>query len=119
LGDGIAICIAGGIILLAPRLDLTWLVTTVAVMAMIVGVLEMTLARRLRRHIPDGWILALAGAVSFCLGAYFVFARIMEAGSMLEWLSVYAGFSALAMLTLAFRLRSLQASVHKLVHHTV
>lgn len=114
LGDGIAICIGGVVILLAPRLDLIWLVTTVAVLAMVVGVLELTMARRLRRHVPDEWSLALSGAVSFSLGAYFVLARTMEAGSMLKWLSVYASFSAVAILALAFRLRSLQASIHEL-----
>jgi uncharacterized membrane protein HdeD (DUF308 family) len=117
LGDGIAICIAGSVILFAPRLDLTWLVSAVAVVAMVVGILEILMARGLRHHIPDAWILTLAGAVSFCLGAYFVIARLMPAESMLQWLGVYAGFSALAMLALALRLHNLQASVHALAEH--
>jgi uncharacterized membrane protein HdeD (DUF308 family) len=118
LADGIAICIGGGVILLAPRLDLAWLVATVAVLAMAVGVLEIMMARRLRRHIPDERILALSGAVSFFLGAYFALARPMQTGPMLQWLGVYAAFSAVAILALAFRLHSLETTVHELVQHT-
>jgi uncharacterized membrane protein HdeD (DUF308 family) len=119
LGDGIAIFIAGAIILLAPRLDLMWLVYGIAVWAIVVAILELLLARTLRRHIPDEWFLALAGAGSFCLGAYFLLvARTTEAISMLRWLGVYAGFSALTILGLAFRLHALRASVHELAKHT-
>lgn len=117
LWDGIAICIAGGVILLAPRLDLTFLVHGVAVWAIAVGMLELLLARTLRRHIPDEWSLALAGTVSFLLGAYFLAAHVTEPISMLRWLGVYAAFSAVAILVLASRLHALRASVHALAKH--
>jgi uncharacterized membrane protein HdeD (DUF308 family) len=118
LWDGIAICIAGAVILLVPRLDLMWLVRGIAIWALVVAILELLLARTLRRHIPDGWFLALAGAASFCLGAYFLVARTTEAIPMLRWLGVYAGFSAVTILGLAFRLHALRASAHALVRHT-
>ncbi len=118
LWDGIFICVAGIVILLAPRVDLTWLVHGIAVWAMIVGVLELLLARRLRRHLPDEWSLAVAGAVSFGFGAFFLVAGMTEAIPMLRWLGVYAGFSAVMILALAFRLHGLRASVHHLAQHT-
>lgn len=117
LWDGVAICIAGGVILLAPRLDLMWLVHGVAVLAIAIGILELLLARTLRRHIPDEWSLTLAGTVSFLLGAYFLAAHATELISMLRWLGVYAAFSAVAILVLAFRLHALRASVHALAKH--
>jgi uncharacterized membrane protein HdeD (DUF308 family) len=118
LWDGITICIAGAIILLAPRLDLVWLVHGIAVWAIIVGILELLLARTVRRHIPDEWSLTLAGTGSFFLGVYFLLARTTGPISMLRWLGVYAGFSAITILALAFRLHALLASVHELVKHT-
>src|SRR6266704_1102646 len=83
LWDGIVICIAGGAVLLVPRLDLRWLVYIVAASAIGVGILELLLARALRRHILDEWLLVLAGAGSLCLGAYFLVARTTGATSMI------------------------------------
>ncbi len=118
LWDGIAICIAGAVILLAPRLDLVWLVRGIAAWAIVVGIVELLLARTVRRHIPDEWSLTLAGAGSFLLGAYFLVARTTGSISMLQWLGVYAGFSSVTILALAFRLHALRASVHVLAKHT-
>jgi uncharacterized membrane protein HdeD (DUF308 family) len=118
LGDGIAICFAGVVILLAPRLDLTWLVYGIAAWALAVGVLELFLARTMRRHIPDEWSLAVAGAISFLFGVFFLVTRMAAAASMLRWLAFYAGFSAVTILALAFRLHALRASVHQLAQHT-
>jgi len=61
----------------------------------------------------------MAGAVSCCLGAYFLLARTMQTQAMLEWLGVYAGFGAIAILALAFRLHSLRAAAHELAQHSV
>jgi uncharacterized membrane protein HdeD (DUF308 family) len=114
LWDGIAVCVAGSIIMVAPRLDLVWLVYIVAVWAMIVGLLEILVARGLRRHIPDEWSLTLAGLGSFVLGAYFLLEPGEDGASMLVWLGIYAGFSAIAILALALRLYALRASIHEL-----
>ncbi|HEY6272915.1 MAG TPA: DUF308 domain-containing protein [Terriglobales bacterium] len=119
LCDGIAICVGGAVILFAPRLDLIWLIYAVAVFAITVGILELLLARTLRRHVPDEWALALAGAGSFCFGVYFLAAPKTETISMLRWLGIYAGFSGVAILALAFRLHSLRTSVHGLAGHAV
>jgi uncharacterized membrane protein HdeD (DUF308 family) len=82
---------------------------------MVVGILELVMARTLRRHIPDEWSLSLAGLGSLILGAYFLFERSVEGVSILRWLGVYATFSALAILALAFRLYGLRSSIHQLV----
>ncbi len=118
LWDGIAICVAGIVILVERRVDLQLLVHGIAVWALIIGVLELLLARRLRRHLPDEWSLAVAGAVSFGFGLFFLVARMTEAIAMLRWVGLYAGFSAAMILALAFRLHSLRASVHHLAQHT-
>src|SRR5260370_35952982 len=90
LWDGIAICIAGAVILLAPRLDLVWLVRGIAAWAIVVGIVELLLARTVRRHIPDERPLTLARAGSFLLCAYFLLARTTGSLSLLQSHAVYA-----------------------------
>lgn len=116
LWDGIVICLAGAGIILAPRLDLVWLVYGIAVWALVAGILELLQARKLRRHVSDEWFLGLAGAGSLCLGAYLLIARPTGGTAMLRWLGLYAGFSGVAILGLAFRLHALRASIHKLAN---
>jgi uncharacterized membrane protein HdeD (DUF308 family) len=118
LADGIVVGLAGIVILISPRLDLTWLSRIVAGWALVVGILELLLARSLRRHLPDEWSLAVAGAVSVIFGAYFFFRRGEEAAETLVWLGFYVAFSAVTILAFAFRLRALRSSVHTLVEHT-
>jgi uncharacterized membrane protein HdeD (DUF308 family) len=99
--------------LLAPKLDLAWLVLIVAVWAIVVGILELLTSRTLRRHIPDEWFLWLAGFGSLTLGAYFLFERSAATISLLRWLGVYSAFSAVTILALAFRLHGFRSSIHK------
>jgi uncharacterized membrane protein HdeD (DUF308 family) len=115
LWDGIAVSVAGLVILLAPKLEVAWLVLIVAVWAILVGILELLMAHTLRRHIPDEWSLSLAGLGSLMLGAYFLFDRSDGTISLLRWLGVYAAFSAVTILALAFRLHGFRSSIHKVV----
>ena len=85
---------------------------------MVAGVLELVMARTLRRHVPNEWSLSLAGLGSLILGAYFLFERSVEGVAIMLWLGVYAAFSALAILALAFRLYGLRSSIDQLVERT-
>lgn len=118
LWDGIAVSVVGLVALLGPKLELVWFVYFIAVWALVVGVLELLIARSLRRHIPDEWSLTVAGLASLILGAYFLFERSDDGVSMLRWLGVYAGFSAITILALAFRLYSLRSSIHQVAEGT-
>ena len=84
----------------------------VILMAMSIGVLELIIARTLRRQrqVADGWFLALAGVASvgfalafFALGFHWI---KIEPGSHADllWLGSYFGFSAICMLVLSLRL---------------
>jgi uncharacterized membrane protein HdeD (DUF308 family) len=116
--DGVTVCVFGAVVLLAPKLDLIWLARMLAACAVVIGIVELLMARTLRRHLPDEWFLAVAGAASFCFGLYLFPAWNQEAATMLRWLATYAAFSGLAILGLAFRLRTLRRSVHELAGHT-
>lgn len=94
--EWITVSLAGLVALLGPNLELVWFIYFIAVWALLVGVLELLIARSLRRHIPDEWFLTVAGVASLILGVYFLFDRSEEGASMLRWLGIYAGFSAIA-----------------------
>lgn len=86
-------------------------------MAVSLGIHELATARTSRGHVPDKWFLSLAGAVS--LGFALAFFGMMFHWIQLEpgppvqdllWVGSYFGFSAICMLVLALRLRSLDRS---------
>jgi len=112
--DGIAVCLGGAFILAAPRFDLAWLARMVAAWAIVSGILELAVARRLRRHVQDEWFVALGGVASLCFGVYLFAFWNGEVSALLRWLTAYAAFNAAVILALAFRLRSLRGSVHAL-----
>jgi uncharacterized membrane protein HdeD (DUF308 family) len=118
LWDGIAVGVGGLFVVLAPKLDLTLFVYFAVVWSIVIGILELLMARTLRRHIPDEWFLSLAGLASLALGGYLFFERSDASASLLRWLGVYAGFSAVTILALAFRLHSLRSSIHHLAGRT-
>ena len=92
----------------------------VILMAMSIGVLELIIARTLRRQrqVVDGWFLALAGVASVGFALAFlalVFGVIQLEGrpfhpSVFLWLCSYFGFSAICMLGLALWMHSLSPS---------
>jgi uncharacterized membrane protein HdeD (DUF308 family) len=97
------------------RISFLTIALLIIMMAMSSGILELAVARTLRRqlHFADGWFLALAGVTSFGLAVAFLALGLrwikIEPGSHsdLLWLGSYFGFSAVCMVGLALRLRSL------------
>lgn len=86
----------------------------IVLMAMSIGIYELATARMLRHHLADEWLLGVGGAASvgFALAFLaFVFRWIkLEPASpaqTLHWMGSYFGFSAVCMLGLALRRRSL------------
>ena len=94
------------------RISILAFAMLIIVMTVSGGILELTVARTLRRqrHIAAGWFFGLAGIVSvafvlpsLALGLHWI--RI-EPGSDLDllWLGFYFGFAAICTMTLAARL---------------
>jgi uncharacterized membrane protein HdeD (DUF308 family) len=82
----------------------------IVVMAVSVGVHELAMARTLRGHLVDEWLLAGAGVVSVAFaGVFFGFAlrwirlEPSPSGQTFYWLSAYFAFGAVCMLGLALR----------------
>jgi uncharacterized membrane protein HdeD (DUF308 family) len=97
------------------RISFLTIALLIVVMAMSMGILELVVARtsRHRRHIADGWFLALAGVASFGFAVAFLGLGLrwikIAPGSHADllWLGSYFGFSAICMLGLALRLHRL------------
>jgi uncharacterized membrane protein HdeD (DUF308 family) len=112
--DGLVLSIAGLLVMMVPKLTVSTLGHIVACSAVVIGICELFLAQTLRRHIPDEWFLVLSGIASMCFAGYLVLMWKQEAYVIGRWLGIYAGFIGMVTLGLAFRLRALRTSIHKL-----
>lgn len=118
--NGLALCALGLIYSYLVRFRISFLTIALLIilMAINMGILELVIARTLRRqrHVADGWFLGIAGAAS--VGFALVFLALgfrwikIEPGSHsdLLWLGYYFGFSAFCMLGLALRLHNQDVS---------
>jgi uncharacterized membrane protein HdeD (DUF308 family) len=112
--DGIGISAAGLTIMVSDNITFRTVTYLLIALALAIGVVELAAARMLRRHLPDEWFLGLGGLASIAFGVAFLVTRPEQPASILIWLGAYSGFSAICILGLALRLRSLRVSIHKL-----
>ena len=103
--EGIAGIFAGLIAFFIPATGALALVWLVAAWAIVTGVLEIGAAIRLRKLIEGEWLLLAAGVLSVMLG-FFVGSRPgLGIALLATWIGVYALFSGIATLVLAYRIR--------------
>jgi uncharacterized membrane protein HdeD (DUF308 family) len=112
--DGLAVSAAGVILILANSISFRIVTELLVALAMLIGIVELSSARMLRRHVSDEWFLGLAGAASVGFALAFLWAKPAETNSGFIWLGSYAAFSAICMFGLALRLRSLRRAIHKI-----
>jgi len=114
--NGLAFAILGLILIgiFGSRISILIVSLLIIVTAVSFGILELLLARLLRRqrHGADGWFFELAGmaSIGFALAFLALGLRWIKIGPGshpdLLWLGSYFGFSAVCMLWLALRLHS-------------
>ena len=103
--EGIANIACGVIAFLLPGLTVLVFVLLIAVWALISG--GFMLAAAFTLHVDHGrWWLALGGLVSFVYGVLLVIAPMIGAVVLTWWLGAYAFVFGIALLVLAFKLRS-------------
>jgi uncharacterized membrane protein HdeD (DUF308 family) len=102
---GIMGIFAGAIALAVPGLGVLALVWLVAAWAFMRGVLEIAAAIKLRKIIEGEWMLMVAGALSIILAVLIASRPGLGALVLATWIGVYAFFSGIVLLVLAFRIR--------------
>jgi uncharacterized membrane protein HdeD (DUF308 family) len=96
--------IAAGVIALAyPGLTALVLVLLMGANAIVTGVLEVSMAFRLRKEIRGEWLLGLAGAVSILFGAFVMLFPLGGALALVWLIALHAIVSGAALLVLAWR----------------
>jgi uncharacterized membrane protein HdeD (DUF308 family) len=93
----------------------------IVIMAMSIGLYELTTARTLRGHPIDEWLLGAAGVVSVGFAVVFL-AFVLRwikldpspSAQTFHWLGSYFGFTAICMVGLALRLNGLRVHIHRM-----
>lgn len=105
LAAGALAIAAGSLTIWYPLVTATFLVYVIAAYAIITGVGQVVAAVRLRREIRGEWLLILAGVLSVLFGLAVLVAPLAGAVVIATWIGVYALFTGVLLLVLAFRLR--------------
>ncbi|MEO8308711.1 MAG: HdeD family acid-resistance protein [Pseudomonadota bacterium] len=105
---GLVSAAVGVFAFVAPDMMMIALIYYIAIWAVIVGVLQIIAAIRLRAEIKGEWLLGLAGLASVVFGVV-LFARPGAGVLTLLWLiALYAVLSGILLVSLALRMRSLR-----------
>lgn len=102
-----ALQIAAGLVTLRwPNVMAFSLSYLVAAWAMVIGVLRIIAAVRVRRAITGEWLLALTGLGSIALGLLFLSFPAAGSIALALWVGAYALVMGIALMALGWRLRS-------------
>jgi uncharacterized membrane protein HdeD (DUF308 family) len=126
--NGLACCSFGLLVTLGATrpIDFRPIALLIVVMAMSIGMYELTTAWTLRGHLADEWLLGASGVVSVGFAVVFLAFVLswikLEPGSPAQtfhWLGSYFGFSAICTLGLALRLNGPRVHIHRISNRTL
>lgn len=104
---GIAAVLAGGYALLNPPVSMLVFVYVVSFIALFIGVSWLYLGFRIRKEIPNEWILYLAGAVSALFGVLILVNPVEGGVSVVYMIAFWALVVGALRIWFAFRVRKL------------
>ncbi|HET9947819.1 MAG TPA: HdeD family acid-resistance protein [Longimicrobiales bacterium] len=104
LGGVVAIGV-GIVTLRLPGLTATALLMLIAIWAILIGLVEIVMAIRLRKVMRGEWLFVLAGLAAVAFGVLMIARPAVGALAILLWIGVYAVFSGILLLAFGFRLR--------------
>ena len=108
--EGVAGIILGLLTFRSPDTTALILLLFIATWSIITGVFEIAMAARLRKMIPNEWLLIVSGVVSIIFGALLIAQPDASAISIVWLLGAYALLFGILTL-LAFRLRSMRDTI--------
>ncbi|MXQ12705.1 HdeD family acid-resistance protein [Microvirga makkahensis] len=103
--EGVLNILVGIVAFLMPGLTVVFFVTLLAVWSLITGVLMIVAAFKLSPAFGRGWLI-LSGLVSVLFGVALLIAPLVGAVVLTWWLGAYALLFGIALIALAFKLRS-------------
>jgi len=104
--EGIVGVTTGFLAIVWPAMTAAVLAIVIAAWAIITGVLEISAAIRLRKHIRGEWMLGMFGALSVIFGVLVAMAPLAGSIVMAMWVGAYAFVSGIVLTILGFRLHS-------------
>lgn len=106
LASGFLGVAAGVLAMIWPGLTAIVLVLIIGFWSIMRGIVEIAAAIRLRKQIPNEWMLILAGIISVVVGIMLVVSPIIGAFALIWVIGVWAIAFGILMIGLAFRVRS-------------
>ena len=101
---GVLSFVIGLLTFIWPGITALALLYLIALRAMVIGVIEIIAASRLRREITGGWVLALSGIISILFGLMMFIYPAAGALVVIWLIGLYAFVTGAMLLVLAFRL---------------
>lgn len=102
---GLAGIVAGLLVVTLPDLSALALIYFIATWMVIIGVLLVVFAIRMRQEIANEWFLGLAGLLAAILGVIFMVFPGAGAVSLVYWIGSYAILSGILLVAFALRVR--------------
>lgn len=112
--EGLAGIIFGLLVFFWPGLSALVLLYFIAAWAVITGVLEIVAAIQLRKEITGEWFLVLAGVASIVFGVIAFIAPGAGALALITYIAAFAIVFGIALILLAFRVRSFDRAADNL-----
>ena len=109
--EGVAGIILGLLTFRSPDITALILLSFIAAWSIITGVFEIVTAVRLRKMIPNEWLMILSGVVSIIFGILLIAQPGAGAISIVWLLGAYALLFGILTLMLAFRLRGMRGTI--------
>lgn len=103
--EGVLNILVGVIAFLMPGLTIVFFITLMAIWSLITGILMIVAAFKLNPDYGRGWLI-FSGIVSVLFGVALLIAPLLGAVVLTWWLGAYALFFGVALILLAFKLRS-------------
>ena len=107
--EGILGILVGLYAIFSPIAAAATFVTIMAICAVVTGILEISAAIRLRRHVQGEWMLVLSGVLSILLGIALFIAPVAGAVFFAYLLAGYGLIFGILLIALGFRVRRLPA----------
>jgi uncharacterized membrane protein HdeD (DUF308 family) len=104
--QGLAGILAGAITLAWPAITALALIYLIAAWSLVIGLIEIVAAIRLREFLSNEWLLALSGVLSLIFGVLLLVAPLAGALAIALWIGVYALIFGVVLIALGFRVRN-------------